>query len=208
MSALLPAKIVLATHNQGKIREIQQCLDHLPVDFLPITDYSNTEPEETGLSFVENAIIKARIACQYSQLPALADDSGLMVDALDGAPGVYSARYGGDHVSGEVHSAKLLSALSGVPSAKRTARFMCVLVFMRFAKDPAPQIFEGSLDGLILDQPKGEGGFGYDPVFYIPELSCTAAELDIGKKAKISHRGLALDHFLEYLTSFAEKNIK
>ena len=141
-------------------------------------------------------------------MPVLADDSGLIVDALDGAPGVHSARYAGDHVSGDVHISKLLSELEGVPKAKRTARFMCVLVLMLSVDDPTPAIFQGSLEGLIIDNPKGEGGFGYDPVFYIPELNCTAAQLESNQKAKISHRGQALDDFIDYLSLFAEKNIK
>lgn len=198
-----PKAIVLATHNPGKVTEIDARCHGVDIDFLSLNQFSSVPPDETGETFVENAILKAREATKVSMLPALADDSGLVVDALAGAPGVNSARYAGDHVSGAQHIEKLLRALQGVPKAKRTARFVCVLALMQYPNDPLPIIFQGHWEGIILDSPQGTGGFGYDPVFYLPDDDCTAAELDLSEKAKISHRGQALTHFLQ----FAEKNI-
>jgi XTP/dITP diphosphohydrolase len=183
-------KIVLASGNPGKIREIQAMLADHPI--VPQSDFSITDAEETGTTFVENAIIKARHAARHSGLPAIADDSGLVVDALDGAPGVYSARYAGPGSSDLDNLHKLLRDLDGVPEAQRSARFICVLVFMQHAADPTPVIAEGVWEGKILTRPAGSNGFGYDPVFWVPTHRCASAELPPEVKNALSHRGQAL----------------
>lgn len=183
-------QIVLASGNAGKIREIQALLPNYPI--VAQSAFDITEAEETGLSFVENAIIKARNAAFHSGLPAIADDSGLVVDALHGAPGVLSARYAGVGANDWDNLQKVLQALDGVPYAERTARFVCVMVFMQHAEDPLPVIAQGVWEGRILLQPKGENGFGYDPIFWVPELDCAAAELSAEAKNALSHRGKAL----------------
>jgi XTP/dITP diphosphohydrolase len=183
-------KIVLASGNPGKIREIQALLADHPI--VPQSDFSIGDAEETGTTFVENAIIKARHAALHSGLPAIADDSGLVVDALDGAPGVYSARYAGPGSSDLDNLQKLLRDLDGVPEAQRSARFICVLVFMRHAADPTPMIAEGVWEGRILTRPAGSNGFGYDPVFWVPTHDCASAELPPEVKNALSHRGQAL----------------
>jgi len=183
-------QIVLASGNAGKIREIQALLPNYPI--VAQSAFDITEAEETGLSFVENAIIKARNAVLHSGLPAIADDSGLVVDALHGAPGVLSARYAGAGATDRDNLQKVLQALDGVPDEQRTARFVCVMVFMQHAEDPLPVIAQGVWEGRILHQPKGENGFGYDPVFWVPELDCAAAELSAEVKNALSHRGKAL----------------
>jgi XTP/dITP diphosphohydrolase len=183
-------KIVLASGNPGKIREIQALLADHPI--VPQSDFSIGDAEETGTTFVENAIIKARHAALHSGLPAIADDSGLVVDALDGAPGVYSARYAGPGSSDLDNLQKLLRDLDGVPEAQRSARFICVLVFMRHAADPTPVIAEGVWEGRILTRPAGSNGFGYDPVFWVPTHDCASAELPPEVKNALSHRGQAL----------------
>ncbi|MGZ8142613.1 MAG: RdgB/HAM1 family non-canonical purine NTP pyrophosphatase [Methylosarcina sp.] len=183
-------KIVLASNNAGKIREIQAILSgHLIV---AQSEFNVLEAEETGNTFVENAIIKARNAALHSGLPAIADDSGLVVDALDGAPGVISARYAGAGSSDLDNLNKLLKDLEGIPTAQRTARFICILVFMQHAGDPFPVIAQGVWEGRILTQPVGENGFGYDPVFWVPERNCASAELSSEDKNLLSHRGQAL----------------
>ncbi|MBS3952953.1 MAG: RdgB/HAM1 family non-canonical purine NTP pyrophosphatase [Methylomicrobium sp.] len=182
--------IVLASSNPGKIREIQAILDGHPI--LPQSRFKVVEAEETGSTFVENAIIKARNAAQYAQLPAIADDSGLVVDALDGAPGVISARFAGTGASDQDNLEKLLSELDGVPTNLRTARFICIMVFMRHAMDPCPVIAQGVWQGLIMAQAQGENGFGYDPVFWVPEFNCASAQLSPELKNSVSHRGQAL----------------
>ena len=163
-------RIVLASGNKGKLREFSSMFDtHFAdagVELVPQTELNVTDADETGLSFVENAIIKARHACALTGLPALADDSGIEVDALNGAPGIYSARYSGEGDQG--NNAKLLDALRGVTESERTARFQCVLVYMRHEKDPTPQVFQGSWEGRILTEPSGTEGFGYDPLFFVP----------------------------------------
>ncbi len=183
-------KIVLASGNPGKIREIQAILK----DYLIVTqaDYEVPEAEETGTTFVENAIIKARNAARYCNLPAIADDSGLVVDALDGAPGVISARYAGVGVSDEDNLQKLLEALKNFPEQAKTARFICIIVLLRHANDPLPLIAQGVWEGRILSEPAGENGFGYDPVFWVPEKQCASAELPAEIKNQLSHRGKAL----------------
>jgi XTP/dITP diphosphohydrolase len=183
-------KIVLASGNPGKIREIQAMLADHPI--VPQSDFSITDAEETGTTFVENAIIKARHAARHSGLPAIADDSGLVVDALDGAPGVYSARYAGPGSSDLDNLQKVLRDLDSVPEAQRSARFICVLVFMQHAADPTPVIAEGVWEGKILTRPAGSNGFGYDPVFWVPTHRCASAELPPEVKNALSHRGQAL----------------
>ncbi len=185
-------KLILATTNPGKLREIQQLLAGEPITLLLQSDFGIPDADETGLSFIENAILKARHASQATGLPALADDSGLEVDALNGAPGIYSARYAGDHASAADHIAKLLYALKGVPQSSRTARFQCAMAFLRHAHDPSPIIVQAAWEGFILEAPQGQGGHGYDPIFYVPTHHCSAAELLPEEKNRISHRGQAL----------------
>ena len=189
--------IVLASGNAGKLAELQRILAPLGVTLRPQSDYRVPEVEETGLTFVENALLKARAAAIHSGLPAIADDSGLEVDALQGAPGIHSARYaeGGD----AANNAKLLEALDGVPESGRTARYQCVLVYLRHPADPTPLICNGSWEGRILAAPRGDGGFGYDPLFWVPECGCSAAELDAAEKNRISHRARASAAMLEAL---------
>jgi XTP/dITP diphosphohydrolase len=189
-------RIVLASSNRGKLNELNDILAPLNVSVVPQSDFAVRDAEETGLSFVENAIIKARHACQVTGLPALADDSGLEVDALRGAPGIYSARYAGEGASDDDNNRKLLQALANVPEAERTARFQCVLVFMRHAEDPTPLICQGTWEGRILREPRGQNGFGYDPLFLVPELNCASAELSPEQKRAYSHRGKAVEQLL------------
>jgi XTP/dITP diphosphohydrolase len=183
-------QIVLASSNAGKIREIQALLPGSAI--VAQSAFDIKEASETGLSFVENAIIKARNAARHSGLSVIADDSGLVVDALQGAPGVLSARYAGVAASDQDNVEKLLQALDSVPEAQRTARFVCVMVFMQHAEDPLPVIAQGMWEGRILHQPCGDNGFGYDPVFWVPERDCAAAELSAEVKNTLSHRGKAL----------------
>lgn len=193
-------KVVLASGNQGKIKEIQAILKDHPI--VPQNQWQITEAEETGTTFVENAIIKARHAAQHCQLPAIADDSGLVVDVLDGAPGVISARYAGIGASDAENVLKLLTALKDVPDSERTARFICVLVFMQHANDPTPVIAQGVWEGRILHQPVGENGFGYDPVFWVDEYQCSSAQLPADVKNSLSHRGKALKMLSKALAIF------
>jgi len=195
------SKIVLASSNQGKLREIQQVLAHMDMQLVPQSEFNVSDADETGLSFVENAIIKARHAAAISGLPALADDSGLEVDALQGRPGIYSSRFAGDKATDGDNIQKLLSELEGVESQLRSARFQCVLVYMRHAKDPSPIIAQGSWEGFILEEQRGHNGFGYDPIFYIPEHQRTSAELDAEIKNQHSHRARALEQFVELMGS-------
>ncbi len=190
-------KVVLASSNQGKLREIQQVLAHLNMQLLPQSEFNIADADETGLTFVENAIIKARHAAAISGLPALADDSGLEVDALQGRPGIYSSRFAGDKATAGDNIQKLLSDMKGIEPPLRSARFRCVLVYMRHAEDPSPIIAEGSWEGFILEEQRGHNGFGYDPVFYIPEHQRAAAELDAKIKNQHSHRARALEQLVE-----------
>ncbi|MGZ5076715.1 MAG: RdgB/HAM1 family non-canonical purine NTP pyrophosphatase [Methylobacter sp.] len=190
-------KIVLASGNPGKIREIQAILTDHPI--VAQSEFNVIDAEETGSTFVENAIIKARNAALHCGLPAIADDSGLVVDALDGAPGVVSARYAGIGASDRDNLDKLLKELEGVPDELRTARFICVMVFMEHAGDPYPVIAQGVWEGRILDHAAGENGFGYDPVFWVPGQSCTSAELLPSVKNALSHRGQALKTLTELI---------
>ncbi|MDH4275503.1 MAG: RdgB/HAM1 family non-canonical purine NTP pyrophosphatase [Gammaproteobacteria bacterium] len=189
-------QLVLATGNPGKVRELQHLLEAAHVEVLPQTHFDTPEADETGLTFVENAIIKARNAAHHTGLPAIADDSGLEVDALDGAPGIYSARYAGVGAGDVANNEKLLEAMKDVPDAQRTARFQCVLVYMRHALDPTPLICHGTWEGVLLHAPRGKNGFGYDPLFWLPERGCASAELTSDVKNAISHRGQALQQFL------------
>ncbi|MEP6389636.1 MAG: RdgB/HAM1 family non-canonical purine NTP pyrophosphatase [Halioglobus sp.] len=182
-------QVVLASGNAGKLAELDRILAPLGVELVSQAQFNVIEAEETGLTFVENAILKARAACAQTGLPAIADDSGLEVDALLGAPGIHSARYSGGGDAG--NNLKLLKALSDVPLGKRTARFQCALVYLRHAEDPTPLICPGSWDGEILMEARGEDGFGYDPLFYVPQYQCSAAELDRGVKNRVSHRARA-----------------
>jgi XTP/dITP diphosphohydrolase len=190
-------KLVLASSNAGKLAELRDLLGDAEVELHAQSEFGVQDADETGLTFVENALLKARHAARATGLPALGDDSGICVDALDGAPGLYSARYAGGHGDSAANISKLLDALHGVPETGRSARFVCVLALLRHAEDPQPLIAEGVWEGRILDAPRGEGGFGYDPVFFAPDVfgpgrGMGAAELDAALKNRISHRGIAL----------------
>jgi XTP/dITP diphosphohydrolase len=185
-------KIVLATGNQGKVREMADLLSDFGFDVVAQSEFNVSDVAETGTTFVENAIIKARHAAKETGLPAIADDSGLEVDYLNGAPGIYSARYAGEGASDQDNIDKLLEAMQGVAEEQRSARFHCVLVLMRHENDPTPLICHGSWEGRILTAQSGENGFGYDPVFYVPEEGCASAQLEPARKKQLSHRGKAL----------------
>ena len=192
-----PRRLVLASANPGKVRELKTLLSDSGMEVLPQSDFGIESPPETGQTFVENAILKARHAAARSGLPAIGDDSGLEVDALDGRPGVLSARFAGERATDADNIARLLRELAGVPDARRTARFRCVLVLMRSATDPAPLICEGVWDGRIATAPAGGHGFGYDPIFLVGGLSLTAAQLSPELKNTLSHRGQALRQLAE-----------
>ncbi|MBP6121955.1 MULTISPECIES: RdgB/HAM1 family non-canonical purine NTP pyrophosphatase [Providencia] len=192
-------KVVLATGNPGKVNELADLLRDFGMDIVAQTSLGVESAEETGLTFIENAILKARHASAQTGLPAIADDSGISVDALGGAPGIYSARYAGEEATDQQNLLKLLDAMKEVPNDKRQAQFNCVLVYLRHAEDPTPLVFHGRWQGIITHEPKGQGGFGYDPIFYIPELGCTSAELTKSEKQAISHRGKALAMMLDAL---------
>ena len=199
-------KIVLASNNKGKVREFGEMLATLNMEVIPQATFNIEDADETGLTFVENAIIKARHASAIAGLPAIADDSGLEVDFLNGAPGIYSARYSdmknqGKDATDEKNLLKLLDALKDVPEEKRTARFQCVLVYMKHAYDPTPIICQGAWEGMITTEKHGDNGFGYDPIFYVPEYNCTSAQLDSEQKNKLSHRGIALKSLLKKLST-------
>lgn len=189
--------LVLATGNPGKVNELAQMLNPLEINVVPQSDFNVPEVAETGTTFVENAIIKARHAAKITGLPAIADDSGLEVDGLNGAPGVYSARFAGEGASDQDNIDKLLSELADNPN--RSARFWCVLVLMRHADDPTPLICSASWEGQITQIQDGQGGFGYDPIFYVPDLNCTSAQLTKQQKNAVSHRGTALKQLLSEL---------
>jgi XTP/dITP diphosphohydrolase len=185
-------RVVLATGNAGKLQELRAMLEPLAIEVVPLSQFTRAAVPETGLTFVENAIIKARHAAQRANLPAIADDSGLEVDALQGAPGIYSARYAGEHAGDEDNLRKLLATLAGRKAAERTARYCCALVYMRWADDPFPLISQASWEGRIAETPRGSGGFGYDPIFELPQRAITVAELPADEKNRLSHRGQAL----------------
>jgi XTP/dITP diphosphohydrolase len=195
----LSARIVLASNNPGKVREIGQLLAPLDLDVVPQSEFDVPEAEETGLTFVENAILKARHAAALTGLPAIADDSGIEVDALQGRPGIYSARFAGKGAGDAENLNKLLKELEGVPEEERSARFQCLMVYMRHGNDPTPIICQGTWEGRILTEARGSGGFGYDPVFLVPDRGCTSAELPPEEKNRLSHRGQALRKLLEAL---------
>lgn len=192
-------KLVIASNNQGKIAELTELLAPLGLSPVAQGELGVPEAEEPAITFVENAIIKARHAAERTGLPALADDSGLSVDALQGRPGVRSARFAGDQATDSQNVQALLAALEAIPAASRQAQFHCVLVYLRHAEDPTPIICHGRWNGQILPAPRGDGGFGYDPVFLCPEYDCSAAELTREQKGQISHRGRALNKLLEQL---------
>ncbi|KAA6185305.1 RdgB/HAM1 family non-canonical purine NTP pyrophosphatase [Thiohalocapsa marina] len=193
--------LVLASNNAGKVREINQMLSGTGIRVRPQGEFGIGEADETGLSFVENAILKARHASQACGLPAIADDSGLEVDALNGAPGIYSARYAGAGAGDAANNDKLLAALRGLPETERSARFQCVLVYLHHAEDPTPLICQGTWEGRILDAPRGQHGFGYDPIFFVPEQGCSSAELDPARKNALSHRGQALAQLVRHFAT-------
>jgi XTP/dITP diphosphohydrolase len=184
--------LVLASSNPGKVREINQMLAGLDLSVVPQSDFKVIDAEETGLTFIENALLKARNATRHTGLPAIADDSGIEVDYLNGAPGIYSARYAGKNASDEQNLRRLLDDLVGIPEAERTARFQCLMVYLRHEFDPTPIICQGTWEGRILFEPRGSNGFGYDPIFFVPTHNCSSAELPPEVKNKLSHRGQAL----------------
>ncbi|MFQ5546339.1 MAG: XTP/dITP diphosphatase [Acidiferrobacterales bacterium] len=194
-------EIVLASNNPGKVREIAQLLADFDLSVLPQSQFDVPEVEETGLTFVENAILKARNAAHETGLATIADDSGLEVDALNGAPGIHSARYAGVGSSDQANLDKLLQALINVPQSDRSARFQCLIVYLAHEYDPSPLICQGTWEGSILSEPRGDNGFGYDPVFFVPTHNCTAAELLPSDKNQLSHRGQALRKLIEALRS-------
>ncbi|MBT3529479.1 MAG: RdgB/HAM1 family non-canonical purine NTP pyrophosphatase [Gammaproteobacteria bacterium] len=192
-------KIVLASGNKGKLVELNAILADEGVELLPQSEFGVSDADETGLSFVENALIKARHACLETGLPAIADDSGIEVDALNGQPGIYSARYAGGHgaEADQDNNDKLLKELEQVAEQDRTARFQCVIVYLRYAEDPMPLVCQGTWEGRILTAESGGNGFGYDPLFYVADYDCASAELDPETKNSISHRGQALRQLLK-----------
>lgn len=197
-------KIVLASNNKGKLREFQQLLSPTTFEVVAQSEFDIKSVAETGLSFVENAILKARHACHCSNLPSIADDSGLVVDTLRGAPGIYSARYSGVEGDDAANNALLLKNLEGVAESKRTARFHCALAFMLHEDDPMPIVCQASWEGFILAAARGNNGFGYDPLFYVPEQHCTSAELPPQIKNQLSHRAQAMQKLLAALRSISE----
>lgn len=192
-------KFILASTNSGKVAEIKALLRKLPIEFISQIDLAIPHIEETGLTFVENAIFKARHATKYSKFPAIADDSGLTVNALHGAPGVFSARYAGPNASDQQKINKLLTELKKIKDSDRTAYFHCVIALIEHEYDPAPIICHGKWRGEILHKPRGDKGFGYDPIFYVPTHHCSAAELELAEKNQISHRGQALEQLIALL---------
>lgn len=202
-------KIVLASGNAGKLRELQQMLQPLGLELVPQSELAIDDAEETGLTFIENAILKARHASAASGLPAIADDSGLAVDALGGAPGIYSARFADAAPDAEraqrdaANNSKLLQLLEGLEGPERSAHFYCVLVYLRHAEDPTPIVSQGMWSGQILTAAAGEGGFGYDPLFFVPERGCSSAQLSATEKNRISHRAQAMETLIQQLSRHA-----
>ncbi len=194
-------KLVLASGNAGKLKELAHMLKPLDTEVVSQQHFDVPEVEETGLTFVENALLKAREAARVSNLPALGDDSGLVVDALNGQPGIYSARFAGDKASDDDNNSLLLEKLAGLPAERRGASFYCCLVLLRHARDPAPLVVTGTWHGQILEAPRGQQGFGYDPLFLDIQLGATAAELSMAEKARVSHRGQALAKLIDALTN-------
>jgi len=194
------SRIVFASGNAGKVREIGQLLQGLDLEVLPQSDFNVPEIEETGLTFVENALLKARNAAHHTGLPVIADDSGIAVDVLQGRPGIVSARFAGVGASDMDNLEKLIDMVKPFAEEERTARFICSMVYLRHEDDPMPVIAEGVWDGQLVIDPKGENGFGYDPIFYVSSHQCTSAELPPELKNKLSHRGQALRKLLEQLS--------
>jgi len=192
-------KLVLASANAGKIKELQQMLDKLGIEVIPQSTLNVPDIAETGLSFVENSLLKARNAAALTNLPAIADDSGLEVDFLHGAPGIYSARFSGEHATDASNREKLLQLMVDAPQEQRTARYQTLIVYMRHANDPTPIICQGTWEGSIATAEKGDGGFGYDSIFQVAETNCRAAELDKDTKNRLSHRGKAMANLLSEL---------
>jgi XTP/dITP diphosphohydrolase len=190
-----PQSIVLASGNQKKLNELSAILSQFEVELIPQSEYQVEDAIEDGLTFVENAIIKARHACTATGKPSIADDSGIEVDYLNGQPGIYSARFSGENANDESNLNKLLIEMSGVEPAKRTARYQCVIVYMQHAKDPTPLICQADWSGVLLEHKVGDGGFGYDPIFYCPQQKMTAAQMSAEQKSAVSHRGKALEVF-------------
>ncbi len=201
MNRITTDKIVLASGNAGKVREINKLLSEHGIEVIPQTEFAIPEAVEDGLTFVENALKKARHAAKLTGLPAIADDSGIEVDALNKRPGIYSARYSGEGATDAKNNEKMLNELKDASEEKRTARYWCVMVYLENENDPTPIITQGTLEGKIMTAPRGEGGFGYDPVFWLPEQNCTAAELSLEEKNKISHRAIALNALAKKLTA-------
>jgi len=198
--------IILASGNKKKLKELSEILSEFGMNLAPQSDYDIPDAIEDGLTFVENAIIKARQACQLTGLPAIADDSGIEVDYLKGQPGIYSARFAGENASDQDNLNLLLEKLKGVEPSLKTARYQCIIVYMRHAEDPTPIICQASWEGLILDTEIGEGGFGYDPIFYCPQSKKTAAEMTAEEKSAISHRGKALKELAKKYALSVRKN--
>lgn len=194
-------KLVLASGNAGKVKEINNFLQANGINVISQNEFDVPEAIEDGLTFVENAIKKARNACAHTGLPSLADDSGIEVDAINKAPGIYSARFSGEAANDEKNNIKLLAELDGVAESERTARYQCIMVYMESADDPTPIITQGSLEGRILTKARGDGGFGYDPLFWLEDKNCSAAELSLEEKNKISHRAIALQAMIQKLSN-------
>ena len=194
-------KLVIASSNKGKLRELSALLEPLDFDVHTQSEFDVADVEETGTTFVENAIIKARNAARHTGLPAIADDSGIEVDALNGAPGVYSARFSGPGATDETNNALLIEKLHNVPEQQRSARYKAVIVYMSHAGDPSPIICEGTWEGRVMLEPRGGNGFGYDPLFFVPTHRCRSAELSAEEKNSISHRGKALKQLVQRLSS-------
>ena len=195
------SRIILASKNAGKVREIDAILSGLNLQVISQSGFDVPDIAETGLTFIENALLKARNAARHTGLPAIADDSGIEVLALNGQPGIYSARYAGAGASDTANLNKLIEAVRKLPEDKRQARFVCLMVYLQYADDPVPIIAEGIWDGIAVTEPRGENGFGYDPMFFLPHHNCTSAELPPEVKNRISHRGQALRNLLEKLRS-------
>ena len=192
-------RVVLASANSGKLAENSALLGELPIELVAQSDFQITAAQETGLSFIENAIIKARHAASLTGFCAIADDSGMCVDALNGEPGIYSARYAGGHASDEANVSKLLGKMENIPDAQRFARFECVIAYLEHAEDPTPIICQASWAGRVLHETRGQGGFGYDPIFFVLEAGCSCAELKAEQKNLLSHRGRASRRLVELL---------
>jgi XTP/dITP diphosphohydrolase len=200
LNNLLPSKIILASNNVGKLCEFKNLFSEININIIPQSEFNVEDAVEDGLSFVENAIIKARHAAKVTKHAAIADDSGVEIDALNGEPGIYSARFSGTHGDDQGHNQLVLKKMSGIAHEQRSARFQCVLAYMRHENDPTPLVCQASWEGFILEGARGEDGFGYDPLFYVPEHNCSSAQLPQELKNKISHRAKALRILLAALT--------